>query len=128
MSRPLLVLFWLVDLCFLAYWAVTLLHLVPEAFLFKDYNDPILVAWNWSFLPLDLAISATGLLSVYLHRRGRPQAARLAQISLVLTACSGLQAVSFFALRHDFDPLWWGPNLFLLLYPLVFLPRLLRST
>jgi hypothetical protein len=127
MPRPLLVLFLIVDLCFLGYWAITLLHVLPEAYLFKDYHNPILAAWNWSFLPLDLLISATGLFSVYQHRRGSPLAARLAQISLVLTSCSGLEAVAFFVLRHDFDPLWWAPNLFLLLYPIFFLPRLLRG-
>lgn len=127
MSRTLLALFWIVDLGFLIYWAITLLHVIPEAYLFKDYHNPILAAWNWSFLPLDLLISATGLLSVYLLRRGSPRAPRLAQISLVLTSCSGLQAVSFFALRQDFDPLWWVANLFLLLYPMLFLPRLVRA-
>lgn len=122
--RPL---FLVVDLGFLAYWLVTLLHLIPEAWLFKDYQNPILSAWNWSFLPLDLCISATGLGSLRLLRRGDPRWSRLAQLSLCLTACSGLQAVAFFALRRDFDPTWWLPNLFLLLYPLPYLGRLLRG-
>ncbi|MBW2224881.1 MAG: DUF5360 family protein, partial [Deltaproteobacteria bacterium] len=45
----------------------------------------------------------------------------------VLTSCSGLMAVSFWTLRADFDPAWWLPNLFLLLYPLWFLPGLVRG-
>jgi hypothetical protein len=48
-------------------------------------------------------------------------------ISSVLTSCSGLQAVAFWALRGDFDVIWWAPNLFLLLYPLVFLPVVVRE-
>jgi hypothetical protein len=45
-----------VDIGFIAYWLITLLHLIPGEYLFQDYNNPILVAWNWSFLPLDLFI------------------------------------------------------------------------
>lgn len=48
-------------------------------------------------------------------------------MSLVLTSCSGLQAVSFWYVRRDFDWTWWAPNLFLLLYPLFFLPGLVAE-
>ncbi len=115
-----------VDVGFILYWAVTLLHLIPEAYLFKDYDNPILAAWNWSFLPLDLFISATGLTSLYLLKRGNPIWRNLALVSLVLTFCSGLQALAFWALRADFDVAWWLPNAFLLLYPLFFIPKLLE--
>ncbi len=116
--------FLVVDFGFIAYWLITLFHLIPEEYLFKDYENPILVAWNWSFLPLDLFISATGLSSLYLYRRGNPAWAAMAFASLLLTSCSGLQAIAFWAIRRDFDPLWWGFNLFLLLYPLFFMPGL----
>lgn len=122
--RPL---FFIVDLGFLAYWLITLLHLVPAAYLFKDYDNPILAAWNWSFLPLDLGISATGLFSLRWLRRGDRRWRRLALLSLSLMFCSGLQAIAFFALRRDFELAWWLPNLFLLLAPLVYLPGFLRD-
>jgi hypothetical protein len=122
--RPLFV---LVDLGFVSYWLITLLHLIPAAWAFKDYENPILAAWNWSFLPLDLCVSATGLGSLRWLQRKNPAWSRLALLSLALTFCSGLQAIAFFALRHDFDPTWWLPNLFLLLYPLAYLPRFLRG-
>ncbi len=32
--------------------------------------NPILSAWDWSFLPLDLIVSATGLSSTWLARLG----------------------------------------------------------
>jgi hypothetical protein len=121
--RPL---FLVVDLGFIAYWAITLAGVIPAEYLFKDYDDPILQAWNWSFLPLDLGISATGLAALRRARTGRAWRS-LAIVSLVLTPCSGLMAVSFWALRGDFDPAWWAPNLFLLLYPLFYLPRLMRE-
>jgi len=126
MPSSLKVLFTLVDVGFLAYWLVTAMSAVPLEWLFKDYDDPILQAWNWSFLPLDLATSATGLNTLRLARQDR-EWRTWATVSLVLTTCAGLQAIAFWTLRSDFDPLWWAPNLFLLIYPLLYLPRLLDT-
>jgi hypothetical protein len=41
---------------------------------------------------------------------------------------SGLNAIAFWVIRGDFDPTWWIPNLYLLIYPFFFLPQLLRPT
>jgi Family of unknown function (DUF5360) len=109
----------LTDLGFVAYWCVTMLHVMPAAWLFKDYENPILSAWNWSFLPIDLLASAAGLWAVAKSRRGSPWRTQ-AVVSLTLTSASGLCAISFWALRSDFDPAWWAPNLFLLVWPLFF--------
>ena len=103
LGRTLKPFFLVVDIGFILYWTVTLLHLIPEAYLFKDYGNPILAVWNWSFLPLDLLISATGLTSLYLMRRGDVGWRNVALIPLVLTSCSGLQALAFWTLRADFD-------------------------
>lgn len=119
--------FWLTDIGFILYWLITLFHFIPSAYLFKDYNNPILMAWNWSFLPLDLAISATGLGSLWLWRKADPTWQKWALISLVLTFCSGLQALAFWAIRQDFDVSWWLPNLYLLVYPLFFISNLLSQ-
>lgn len=124
--RALLVVFTIVNVGFVLYWLVTGLRLLPAEWMFKDYDNPILHAWNWSFLPLDMAVSATGLTTLRLAR-SRRRWERWATVSLVLTSCAGLQAVAFWTIRGDFDPLWWIPNLFLLVYPLVFLPSLLRE-
>lgn len=120
------------DTLFLAYWTVTALVAlkllaVPEAWLFKDYHDPRVVAWNWSFLPLDLAFSLTGYGSLLLHRAGRAAWRPLALISLTLTFCAGLLAVSYWALLSELDPLWFLPNLALVLWPLLFVGPLVRS-
>jgi hypothetical protein len=119
--------FLLVDIGFMLYWMVTALHLLPAAYLYKDYQDPLLTAWNWSFAPLDLVVSATGIGSLMLSRKYSARAVRLAIVSLSLTSASGFQAISFWAIRGDFDALWWAPNLFLLLYPWFFLLPLLRE-
>lgn len=114
--------FLIVDLGFIVYWLVILSGAIPTTYLFKDYADPIMVAWNWSFLPLDLLISATGLSSIFLWNRGRSTWAPFALVSLTLTSCSGLQAIAFWTIRSDFDLWWWLPNLFLLIYPLFYIP------
>lgn len=114
--------FLVTDIGFIVYWVITAVHLIPKEYLFKDYDNPILMAWNWSFLPLDLFISATGLASLYFYRRNRPEWRSLALVSLVLTFCSGLQAIAFWVIRNDFNLSWWVPNLFLLLYPLFYIP------
>ena len=119
--RTLKFFFWIVDLGFVLYWVITLFHLIPPPLLFKDYANPILSAWNWSFLPLDLLISTTGLLSLWRYRCHDPQWRTFALLSLALTFCSGLQAIAFWSIRGDFDLVWWAPNLFLLLYPLFFI-------
>ena len=112
------------DLGFIVYWFTTGLHALPDAWLYADHANPVLVAWNASFLPIDLVVSASGLAALVLARRGAVHARGLAVVSLTLTAASGLMAVSFWTLRGDFDPTWWIPNLILLLYPLFFIPKL----
>jgi hypothetical protein len=119
--------FLVVDIGFIAYWLITLLGVIPNEYLFKDYENPILVAWNWSFLPLDLFISATGLTSLWLWKKDNNNWKSLTLISLVLTFCSGLQAIAFWTLRSDFDISWWIPNLFLLIYPLFFIPGFVKN-
>ena len=115
----------LTDLGFIAYWLITVAHAVPPEYLFNDYSDPLMTAWNWSFLPLDLMISATGLTAVVLERRGRPFR-DFAIVSLTLTFASGLNALAFWVIRRDFNLGWWLPNLFLIISPAVLwwlLPR-----
>ncbi|WP_206098910.1 DUF5360 family protein [Paenibacillus nanensis] len=116
------------DVGFIVYWIIVGLHLIPKEFLYKDYDNELLVAWNMSFIPLDLVISWTGLLSLYMYKRKLASWSSLCMISLSLTFCSGLQAIAFWALRHDFDPFWWIPNVFLLIYPLFFIPKLMRAS
>jgi len=118
--------FLVVDIGFIVYWLITLSGIIPNEYLFKDYQNPILVAWNWSFLPLDLFISGTGLGSLWMRKKNSKNWKSVALISLVLTFCSGLQAIAFWTLRMDFDISWWLPNLFLLIYPLVFIAKFFK--
>lgn len=126
--KKLRVFFLLTDIGFLLYWLITFLHAIPAAYLFKDYNNPILSAWNWSFFPLDMCISFSGISCLVLYVKKMPLWRKFGLISLVLTFCSGLQAVSFWFLRNDFDPAWWILNLYLVIYPLFFIKGMIQES
>jgi hypothetical protein len=119
--------FFVTDIGFIVYWLVAAFANLPSEYLFKDYNNPVMVAWNWSFLPLDLLISATGLTCLWMGRREAAKAEILAIISLALTVCSGLQAIAFWVIRSDYSLSWWAMNLYLLIYPLFFLVPKIRK-
>lgn len=127
MSKSLKFLFLITDIGFIFYWFVTLFELIPKEYLYQDYQNELLVIWNWSFFPLDILISATGLISIYLNKEKNLKWKSFALISLTLTFCSGLQAIVFWMIKFDFDLMWWIPNLFLLVYPLYFIPILLNN-
>lgn len=125
--KSLRIFFLITDIGFILYWLITLSGVIPAAYLFKDYHNPILSAWNWSFLPLDLLISFSGLFSLALLRKGDLRWRSLALVSLVLTFASGLMAIAFWSIRRDFDLSWWLPNLYLMLYPVYFIIALIKQ-
>lgn len=121
------------DIGFLAYWALTALAAagvigIPAEYLYSDYHNPLVVAWNWSFMPLDVALSFVGLLAISRHRAGAQSWRGLAIVSLSLTFCAGLMAISFWTIRSDFDPAWWGVNLAFMIWPMFYLPGLIASS
>lgn len=113
--------FLLVDLGFLLYWVITYFKLIPEELLFPNYKNPMLVIWNWSFFPLDVLLSFTGLATLTLLQNQNHNWKFFAIVSLSLTHCSGLMAIAFWSIQGWFDLSWWLPNLYLMLYPLPFL-------
>ncbi|MEU9605613.1 DUF5360 family protein [Streptomyces sp. NPDC048057] len=122
------------DVAFLLYWSVALLNLIPPEHAYKDYRDPVMSDWNYSFLPLDVAASVTGLASLYLagSRRQRIGGRHdlhlpLMLVSLALTSAAGLQAVSFWALRGDWSLAWWIPNFLLFAFPVPAIVYVLRG-
>lgn len=129
MSRSLAASLAITDLLFLAYWSMALLsHIgllsIPPDLMYAGYDNPRVVAWNWSFFPLDLAFSVTGLMAVRAARRGDATWRPLALISLTLTIVAGLMAVGYWAILREFDPSWFLSNLALVIWPLFFLPKL----
>jgi hypothetical protein len=120
------------DFAFLIYWAAAALHAgsviqIPHDWLYANANEPRVVAWNWSFFPLDVAFSLTGLAAVRCARLGSGAWRPLALISLILTTVAGGMAVSYWVLLAEFDPFWIGANALLLIWPIPFLAGLVRD-
>jgi hypothetical protein len=119
------------DIGMLLYWAITAAMAlkfidIPGEWLFKDYHDPRVMAWNWSFFPLDILLSVTGLAALRMESADHANWRVMAAISLTLTFCAGLMAIAYWLIIRDFDPNWWIPNLFLMLWPIPFLYALLK--
>jgi hypothetical protein len=110
---------YVVDIGFLAYWLSIAMSVLPASSMFDGYADPRVQAWNWSFLPLDVAASATGLSALRLLRIGSPVAGVLTAVSLTLTAVAGGMAIAYWAVLGDVELLWWAPNLALLVFGVV---------
>lgn len=108
------VLLTITELGIVAYWVLAgamscgLVHIPPE-WMYSNYRDPAVVAWNWSFFPIDVLFAVTGLTARYFHRAP----ARLADVSLSLMFCAGLMALSYWTIRREFDAFWWAANLWL---------------
>ncbi len=122
----------LLDIGMLLYWGVATLACfevvrLPTEAMYAGYGTPLVDAWNWSFAPLDLAFAGTGLLAVRLARHGDPRWHGVALVSLALTFCAGLMAISYWTLTRDFDPAWWLPNLALIIVAIWWLPRLIGT-
>ena len=133
MNSPLKIVITLTDVAFILYWSVAALSefdivQVPPNLMYADFDNPRVIAWNWSFLPIDLMFSVVGLAAVNASRLGNPIWRPLAIISLTLTMAAGGMAVSYWALLGEFDPVWFIPNLALVVWPLWFLPRLVRDS
>ncbi len=132
MPRSLAIALTVTDWLFIAYWTVSgldrigLIH-IPADLLYANAHDPAVIAWNWSFFPLDIAFSVIGLAAVRASRLGRPIWRPLALISLILTMVAGGMAVAYWTLLGEFYPAWFLPNLALLLWPMLFLPGLIRQ-
>ncbi|MFC9997944.1 DUF5360 family protein [Nocardia sp. NPDC127526] len=110
------------DLGFLAYWLATALGVLSVG------SDPFLQQWNWSFLGLDLVAIGLGLVSLIVARRRAALGERLMLVSLTATAAAGLMALNFYLVRCEFDPSWWLPNLWLVLFPAIALVMMLNPT
>lgn len=132
MPRALLFSIATTDLGFVVYWAVSALYAaglveIPPDVLFADYHDARAIAWNWSFLPLDLAVTGFGLWALAASRN-QDSWRMPAAISLALCSTAGGMAIGYWALLRDFDPAWFLPNLLLFVWPLIFLPGLFCGT
>ncbi|MCP4181939.1 MAG: YvaD family protein [Hyphomicrobiales bacterium] len=105
----------------LTYWILaTLVALkiidVPPDYMYSDYQNPLIVIWNWSFFPIDVLFAVTGLASRFVSMSAQ-KAETLSVVSLSLMFCAGLMAISFWMMQQTFDPFWWAINLWLIILP-----------
>lgn len=120
------------DWLLLAYWFVTTLvalsiFSIPEGYLFKDYYDPRVVAWNWSFFSLDVIFAVLGIYAARLFTKGDNRWFGYALVSAALTFCAGFMAICYWVILGDFDPSWWIPNLIIAAWPVWFVPKLIAA-
>jgi hypothetical protein len=109
MSRQLSSFLLATDILFLAYWTLSLAaqtHIItiPQNLMYTGYDQPRVIAWNWSFLPIDLLVSLTGITAVTLAHKQNPIWRPLAIMSLCFTITAGLMAISYWTLLAEFDP------------------------
>ena len=118
----------LVDIALTAYWAAIIAGTIPEQWRFRDYTSPVIQAWNWSFLPLDVLAVGFGAAGLRLVRT-RPATGRIVlSIGCTLTFCAGLMAISFWALAGDVDLAWWAPNIGLMVVAVIVVVDLARPS
>ncbi|MFN5614584.1 MAG: DUF5360 family protein [Brevundimonas sp.] len=132
MSKQLKALILITDVLFLTYWSLSLLDLLgvfqlPPSMMYAEFDQPRVFAWNWSFFPVDVLFSITGIAAVRLANDGDPRWRPMAMISLCLTFVAGLMAIGYWTILGEFDPAWYLPNLALAVWPLFFLPGLLND-
>ena len=106
---------WVIDIGFIVYWALIILKVLPPEVMFEGYEKPEVQAWNWSFLPLDIAAAVTGIAG---QTTKRLESTVLLTTSLVLTSVAGGMALVYWVVLGYFDIVWWAPNLVLFLFPL----------
>ena len=111
----------LTEVFMLLYWLfATLVALklitVSAELMYPDHTDPTIVAWNWSFLPIDLLFALCGLASRFLGLSSSTKQT-LSVFSLSLMFCAGLMALTFCVIVGFYDAFWWDTNLWLVLLP-----------
>jgi hypothetical protein len=106
---------WAIDLGFIVYWALIISGALPAEAMFTGYEKPEVQAWNWSFFPLDIAASLTGIAGNTLKNLNKKV---LLTTSLVLTSVAGGMAIGYWTFLGDLELSWWLPNLILLFFPL----------
>lgn len=106
------------ELAMLFYWflagALSLgLISIDPSLMYSDYQNPLVIAWNWSFFPIDIAFAIIGLTARFGTKAGQVRF-KLEIIASVLMFCAGLMAVSYWMITGDFDLTWWGMNIWLI--------------
>ncbi len=87
---------------------------IDPSLMYSDYENPLVVAWNWSFFPIDIAFASIGLFSKYGNVIG-DRKFKLEISASVLMICAGLMTISYWIITGDFSPTWWAVNIWLII-------------
>lgn len=106
------------EIAMLLYWILAgalVLNVVSidPSLMYSDYQNPLVVAWNWSFFPIDIAFAVIGLAARYVPMSGELRF-KLQITASVLMFCAGLMAISFWTITGDFSLTWWVMNIWLM--------------
>ena len=106
------------ELAMLVYWilaaALTFnLISIDPSLMYSDYQNPLVVAWNWSFFPIDIAFAIIGLTARFAIKADQLRF-KLEIIAGVLMFCAGLMAVTYWTIMGEFDFAWCGVNIWLI--------------
>lgn len=107
------------EIAMLLYWLLAgalVLGLVSidPSLMYSDYQNPLVVAWNWSFFPIDVAFAILGLVARFGGAQGHLRF-KLEVTAAVLMSCAGLMAISYWTITGDFDLIWWSMNIWLII-------------
>ena len=103
-----------------AYWTAVILSLIPLEWQCKHYSNPIIQAWNGSFLPLDLLAVIITLSGLPLNKCGVRHGEIILTTGLTLTFTASFMAISLWV---NYGSAWWLPNITLMLIPLTVLAQ-----
>ncbi len=111
------------EILMVLYWvlaAALVLNLISidPSLMYSDYENPLVVAWNWSFFPIDIAFASIGLFAKY----GNVKSSRKFKFEITaatLMVCAGVMAISYWVITGDFNLSWWAVNIWLICLGLV---------
>jgi hypothetical protein len=109
----------LTEIGMLAYWILATalvwnLVSIDPSLMYSDYKNPLVVAWNWSFFPIDVAFAVIGLTARFGSITGLLKF-KLETIAAVLMLCAGLMAISYWTITGEFSLTWWAVNIWLII-------------
>ncbi|MGI9357451.1 MAG: DUF5360 family protein, partial [Rhizobiaceae bacterium] len=70
---------------------------IDPSLMYSDYTNPLVIAWNWSFFPIDIAFAGIGLFAKFGNVAGERKF-KLEVVAATLMVCAGLMAISYWVI------------------------------
>jgi len=111
-TEILMILYWIIAAAVALGWIS-----IDPSLMYSDHENPLVIAWNWSFFPIDIAFSVLGLAATFIVMSAARKA-KLETVAATLMLCAGVMALSFWTITGDYNPSWWGVNIWLVVIAL----------